>query len=73
MSLRYSKHAREQMELRGVTEPDVEQAIAHPIGAPEAGQPGTLWIRGFAVGGRILKVNVPALDRDFVITVAWPN
>ena len=73
MAIRYSRHAREQMLLRGVSEADVEQALTHPHGPPEAGQPGTVWIRGFAVGGRILKVAVRALDREFVITVAWPD
>jgi hypothetical protein len=61
------------MELRRVSETDVEQALSHPIGAPEAGQPGTSWIRGYAVGGRILKVSVRALDTEFIITVAWPD
>jgi hypothetical protein len=71
--LTYSKHARERMAEREVTEADVEAALAHPIGAPGPGEPGTVWIRGYAVGGRILKVCVRADDHSYVITVAWPG
>lgn len=68
-----SGHARLQMGRRRVTEEDVSQALAKQIGSPVPGQPGSLWIRGYAVGGRILKVCVEAADRTQVITVAWPD
>jgi len=73
MAPAYSKHALHQMALRGVQEEDVKQALSHPVGPPDAGVPGTVWIRGFAVGGRILKVCVRANDNNYVITVAWPG
>lgn len=61
------------MAERGITERDVETALQRPIGQPEPGEPGTIWIRGYAAGSRILKVCVPTTDQDFVITTAWPG
>lgn len=69
----YSQHARDQMAKRGITETDVEMALRHPIGSPLPGEPGTIWIKGHAPAGRILKVCVRLTDRDFVITAAWPG
>ena len=69
----YGKHVRERMEDREVTEQDVEQALSRRIGTPEPGEPGSIWIRGYAAGGRILKVCVRSDDTGFVITVAWPG
>ena len=69
----YSRHAEEKMEGRGVAKADVETALRRPIGDPEPGQPGTIWIRGHAPGGRILKVCVRVAEQDFVITAAWPG
>jgi len=71
--LTYGKHARERMEERDVTEQDIEQALSRQIGNPEPGEPGSIWIRGYAAGGRILKVCVRADDTRCVITVAWPG
>jgi len=59
------------MIQRGVADEDVELALRHPIGDPAPGAPGTLWIEGYAVGGRILRVCVDAADQMFVITLAW--
>jgi hypothetical protein len=73
VDIRYSDHARRQMAKRAVTEVDVELALRHPIGQPTPGEPGTIWIRGFAVGGRILKVCVRTDDHEYVITVAWAD
>jgi hypothetical protein len=61
------------MEKRAISEQDVEAALRHRIGDPSPGQPGTIWLRGYAVGGRILKVCVPVNDHEFVITAAWPG
>lgn len=69
--LEYGRHARDRMDEREVTEQDVEQALSRRIGSPDAGQPGSVWIRGYAAGGRILKVCVRADDHQYVITVAW--
>ena len=68
---KFSDHARERMEQRGVFDEDVERALARPLGAPLSGKGGTMWIRGHAPGGRILKVLVRAAEPDYVVTVAW--
>ena len=52
---------------------DVEQALRQRVGPPSPGQPGTIWIRGFAIGGRMLKVCVRTAEQDFVVTAAWPD
>lgn len=70
--VRYGRHALERMRQRGITTNDVERALHLQIGHPEPGEPGSIWIRGYAVGGRILKVCVRT-DRSYVITVAWPG
>jgi len=61
------------MQDRGITERDVEMALRHRIGQPGPAQPGSLWLRGYAVGGRILKVCVRSTDDEYVITAAWPD
>lgn len=61
------------MAERGITEKDVEAALSRRVGQPSPGQPGTIWIRGYAAGSRILKVCVPTTDHAYVITAAWPN
>lgn len=71
MPVEYSSHARERMEERGITEADVERTLSLPIGNPHPGEPGSLWIQGYAVGGRILKVCVRADNYNYVITAAW--
>jgi len=71
-NIRYAKHALDRAEERDFTKEDVEWALAHPIGDPEPGEPGSVWVRGYAVGGRILRVCVRADDKEFVITAAWP-
>jgi hypothetical protein len=71
--VRYSKHAREKMAERGISEEDVESALSRPSGNPTPGQPGTIWLWGYAAGSRILKVCVPMADHEFVITAAWPG
>ncbi len=59
------------MRSRGVTADDVALALSRPIGDPHAGETGSLWIEGLAVGGRILRVCLDAADARRVITVAW--
>jgi len=71
--VRYAKHAMDRAEEREFTKEDVEWALRHPIGDPLPGQPGSIWIRGYAVGGRIIKVCVRTDDREYVITAAWPS
>lgn len=73
MEIRYSDHARGKMHQRHVTEKDVELALRRTAGGPEPGQPGTIWIRGLAVGGRVLRVCVRTADQTYVVTIAWPD
>jgi len=61
------------MAKRVITEQDVESALRRRVGNPEPGEPGTIWLRGYAAGGRILKVCVPMDDQEYVITAAWPG
>lgn len=73
MEISYTRHAREQMERRQITPGDVESALRRQTGNPEPGLPGTIWIRGMAAGGRILRVCVGVENRYHVITAAWPS
>jgi hypothetical protein len=71
VALQISSHAKERMAQRGINPADVAAALGRRIGQPQPGQPGTIWIRGYAAGGRILKVCVRASDEEFVITAVW--
>ena len=73
MEVSYTRHARAQMARRLITASDVESALRRPTGSPEPGLPGTIWIRGMAEGGRILRVCVSVENRYHVITAAWPG
>jgi Domain of unknown function (DUF4258) len=70
VGLTYSNHARDQMRRRGITEQQVEQALAHPVGN-RPGEQGTIWIHGVVTGGRVLSVCVRLYDRRYIVTVAW--
>jgi len=61
------------MARRAISERDVELALRRRAGAPGPGEPGTIWIRGLAVGGRMLKVCVNTADQTYVVTAAWPD
>lgn len=67
----FTRHARERLAQRGITEEQVLAALRHER-RRDAGQPGTLWIYGLIQGGETLKVCVTA-DMSTVITVAWPD
>lgn len=69
--LRYSNHARKRMAERGIHEEDVAWALRRPAGSPEAGEPGTIWLPGYAASGRILRVCVRTTDREYIVTLAW--
>jgi len=73
VELNVSAHARKRLLERGITEHDLTSALSRRIGAPGPGEPGTLWIRGYAAGGRILRVCVDAADQTRIITAAWPS
>jgi Domain of unknown function (DUF4258) len=66
-----TRHAREQMDEREVTEEQVYHALAHEI-RRTPGLPGTVWIHGLVAGGETLKVCV-TVDQSVITTVAWPG
>lgn len=72
MPLRYSAHARQRMQQRGITEEDVETALNRQIRTEPGNQLGSVWVYGYAADGTILKVCVPTADRTTVITVVRP-
>ena len=69
---RLSKHARDQMVVRGITEEDVRTALNRRAGRPRVGNNGKIVVLGYAVGGRILKL-VLTPDQEDIITLAWPD
>lgn len=71
--LRFVGHARQRCAERGVTDDMVEWVLSHPIGPPDAGDPGKLAYCGYVHGGRkpVLKVVVSASDTHLVISVMW--
>lgn len=67
MAVRYTAHAREQMQARSVTEDEVEAVLPDPD-IRYAGRNGNpVLIRW--VGGRRIKVVVAQDDPELVITV----
>ena len=67
-----SKHARDQMAERHITDEDVEMALRRKRGNPRIGSNGAIQVFGYATQGRILKV-VLTPDRETIITLAWPD
>lgn len=67
--MEYTDHARRRMDQRGISEGDVEAALRRPIGAPQPGnRPDTVEVRGYAPGGRILKIILDAADNETVVS-----
>lgn len=67
-----TKHAKEQMEKRGITRKDIELALNRPIGVPLPADLGKIRIDGRATNNRVLSVIVPAVSSETVIvTVFW--
>lgn len=58
------------MAQRLITEDDVDQALRQRL-RTAPGARGTVWIHGYARGGRVLKVCVETDDQQFVVTIAW--
>jgi hypothetical protein len=72
MAKRLTRHARDRMAQRGITEEDIDSALRR-TSRSEPGAPGTIWVYGYTTTGRELKVCVDVHDRDRVVTVAWPD
>jgi hypothetical protein len=65
----FSRHAREQMERRGITLEDVESALRKRMGTPDPGsRPDTIVLTGIDAGGRLLKIVVDSVDNNHVVT-----
>jgi hypothetical protein len=64
----YSGHARDRMAQRNITDADVEAALSHRSGTPQAGDNGNVIVFGYAPGQRILKV-VLSPDQQTVVSV----
>lgn len=73
MAVRLSLHARRRMEARGITQAEVEEALADAgrTTYSSADYPDDrLVILGETEAGRRLKIVVPQDDNEMVITVA---
>jgi hypothetical protein len=72
--VRLTAHVRQRMTQRGITEADVVSALSKRMGGPQSGnRPSTMAIRGYATGGRLLKVIVSAADEDVIVTAFWED
>ncbi len=73
MRVVYSRHARQRMKQRGITERDVEQCLSNYFQSTSNKEGKTTYLSH--VAGRTLKVVVRPLhdsdDGTFVITTAW--
>lgn len=70
--VRFSRHARDRMAARDITESDVEAALARQL-RQEPGESGSIWVFGHGADGSVVKVCVSSDDRQWVITVARPD
>lgn len=73
MNLKLTDHAERRLRQRGISKDDVICALHHPAGTTRPGQPGSRWVYGYALGGRILKVCIALDDPSRVITAVWPS
>lgn len=69
---RFSKHARDRMTDRQITDDDVQSALNRKYGEPRVGNNGAIVVLGYASRGRILKI-VLTPDQEEIITLAWPD
>lgn len=70
MVLDYSRHARDRMAERGITEAEVEVTLNRPVGRPEAGtSPGTIKVTGATQGDEGALQIVVTADGQFVVTL----
>ncbi len=67
-----TRHARQRMAERRISEHDITSALRRPSSPPRAADSGKTWVFGYATGGRILKVLLTA-DGSKVVTAAWPH
>lgn len=73
LTVRYSRHARQRMQQRGVREQDVEIALSHPDEVCQTPENSNRYMRTMT-NGRTLKVWValPEVGENRVVkSVAW--
>jgi hypothetical protein len=66
--VRFSRHARNEMRLYGISPQNVEEAAANPTGR-SVDERGNVRLAGETGAGRPILVVVAEDDPDFVITV----
>ncbi len=71
MAVRYTAHARQQMQRRQITEEQVELVLQRPAGVPNPGNRHDTLVLSSPLGGRNLKVVVDSIDTELVVTVFW--
>ena len=76
MNLDLTKHAREQMEDRGITQAQIEAVLAHPRDSVPGSHPNTIrYIGHIGVAARQLNVVLPwpgvAIEPYKIVTVYW--
>jgi hypothetical protein len=76
VTLNLTKHAREQMEDRGITRAEIEAVLADPHDSIAGSQPNTIrYIGHVGVSARQLNVVLPwpgvAVEPYKVVTVYW--
>ncbi len=71
LMLGLAQHARLRMRARGITEPEIEQALARADSRyPSQDDPDRIVVFGVTEAGRLLKIVVLARDPEYVVTVA---
>ncbi len=72
MNPTFTRHARQQMARRAITEADVQGVLRRPIGSALPGsRPDTVVLVGVGRGGSRLKVVVDSADWNTVVTTYW--
>lgn len=66
-----TEHTKKRMRERGITKQDIDMAWNRKVEeSPLPGKNGTLVYRGYAVGGRIIKIVVNKVENVYeVVTV----
>lgn len=65
-----TQHVQDRMLQRGITEQDLRMAWWNQY-EDRPGDYGSVWVCGWAPGGRILKMCVTLPNRDTLITAVW--
>jgi Domain of unknown function (DUF4258) len=66
----YSRHAKDRMTERGITDAHVRAALKRRLGPPQPGDNGNIVVLGYGSGSRILKV-VLSPDQATIVSVMW--